>query len=567
MNDLSGRRFGNYLLQRMIGQGGMGQVYLAHDEGLNRPVAVKVLLDDSDPEFRERFLREAPLAAKLEEQHIVPVHWAGEIDGTLLMVMRYIDGPSLADLIHGGRLTFEQLATILAGVGSALDAAHRAGLVHRDVKPSNILVTGAAHPYLTDFGIAQDMTAPARRLTGTGLVVGSAPYMAPERMSGADGGPASDTYSLAVVAFEALTGSVPFDGSPAALVLAATTADRPDARKLNPKVPAAAADVIRRGMALRPVDRPRTSGEFAQQLGAALTARQAPTRREDIHTVPTGALTAAESLGDERMGDEQAAGRSRRGGGRKRLAGAAIVAALLIGGGAYARSQHGENAGASGSTSSAGSTSSRAGAAVVGSAPGVGSGSGDNSSSGSGGSAATCVTATGASTDCTSSGAGRVVTTSSCTTSDALAALGVDAQLQVLVDAKRAGSRCAVFPNSIATAAGASAQDLASLTSDPPADLLACAPDAEHGGTTISCSAPHRIEFISGWEKESTQPDCSGLAATYTRRTIGGTSDVLSVGSFSGRMSGITMTRCYVSSSENLDGSLWRIGGSSLPTS
>ncbi|WP_244897641.1 serine/threonine-protein kinase [Mycobacterium alsense] len=205
--------FGRYRLLSLIGEGGMGKVYKAHDTVMDRGVAIKVLPPEiaAQPGYAERFRREAYAAGRLSEPHIIPVHEAGEIDGRLYLVMPVIEGIDLDSLLRrDGPMNPPRAVNVVEQLAAALDAAHAVGLVHRDVKPSNALVTGRDFVYLIDFGIAQD--AAASRLTSTGKIVGTMAYMAPERFTAGIADARSDVYALACVLHECLTGRRPFPG-------------------------------------------------------------------------------------------------------------------------------------------------------------------------------------------------------------------------------------------------------------------------------------------------------------------------------------------------------------------
>ena len=222
-----------YRIERLLGRGGMGAVYLAHELALDRHVAIKVLPPEHAhaPQIRERFKREARTAARLSHPHIVPLHTFGEVSGLLYFVMGYVAGESLAArLRRQGPFESEAARTFLASVCDALDYAHRQGIVHRDIKPDNILIDADSDaPLLTDFGIAKATFADAH-LTTAGQLVGTPHYMSPEQATGkADVGPRSDLYSLGVVAYEMLSGQRPFDAEAPldALTQRLTQAPRP----------------------------------------------------------------------------------------------------------------------------------------------------------------------------------------------------------------------------------------------------------------------------------------------------------------------------------------------------
>jgi len=207
--------FAGCRIEAVLGRGGMGVVYRALQLDLGRPVALKVIASDraADPGFRERFQRESRLAASFDHPHVVPVHGAGEEDGELYIVMRYVRGSDLHQLVkREGRLAPERAAAIVAQVGSALDAAHAAGLVHRDVKPGNVLLAGGGeeeHGYLSDFGLTRRID-PGSQLTESGQWLGTVDFASPEQLHGDRVDARSDVYSLGCVLFAALTGKPPF---------------------------------------------------------------------------------------------------------------------------------------------------------------------------------------------------------------------------------------------------------------------------------------------------------------------------------------------------------------------
>jgi len=211
-----GETFGRYRIESELGRGGMSVVYLAEDPSLARRVAIKVLAPElaADAAFRSRFIRESQLAAGLDHPNIVPVYEAGEVDGDLFIAMRYVQGTDLRSLIVGGNgLDPQRVAELIRPIAGALDAAHRRGLVHRDVKPANILIAldeGEEHPYLADFGLTKH-TSSKSGLTKTGTFMGTVDYVAPEQIQGAEVDGRTDEYSLACVLFQCITGVVPFD--------------------------------------------------------------------------------------------------------------------------------------------------------------------------------------------------------------------------------------------------------------------------------------------------------------------------------------------------------------------
>ena len=213
MPDLSaGAEIGGYRIEAMVGRGGMGVVYRAVDLALDRRVAIKLISAENaqEPGFRERFKRESRLAASIRHPNVITVFRAGEEDGQLFIAMDYIEGTDLKALITSrGRLDPELAARIVVQVAAALDAAHAKGLVHRDVKPANVLIEGAERAYLTDFGLTKEVASESG-VTGTGVVLGTIDYMAPEQVAGDKLDARADIYSLGCVLWEALTGQVPY---------------------------------------------------------------------------------------------------------------------------------------------------------------------------------------------------------------------------------------------------------------------------------------------------------------------------------------------------------------------
>ena len=260
-----------YQILRMLGRGGRGAVYHAHERALDRPVAIKVLPPDiaTTAEGRERFLREARTAARLTHPNIVPLFTFGETGGLIYYVMGYVDGESLEQrLRRAGTLDPVEASRILEQLAGALDYAHQQGVVHRDVKPDNILIereTGVAK--LTDFGIAKRAAA-GETLTGTGLVLGTPRYMSPEQASGDRNLDArSDIYSLGLVAYAMLTGRPPFDGASMQEILTQqVTRDAPSLRKMLPDLPSPIIRVVDRALAKNPKDRWQSAGDIPASL-------------------------------------------------------------------------------------------------------------------------------------------------------------------------------------------------------------------------------------------------------------------------------------------------------------
>ena len=269
------RAFGAYDIQREVGRGGMGVVYLATDRRLGRRVALKVIVPElaADAQFRQRFEREARVAATLEHPHVVPVYEAGEQDGSLFIAMRFIDGRDLATEVRDhGALAPDRLARIVLQVAGALDAAHRSGVVHRDVKPANVLLTGTSEDeqaYLTDFGLTRE-AASESGLTLTGQWVGTVDYAAPEQILGEPTDARSDVYALGCLAFQALTGQPPFRGAPAARLFAHMNDPPPSACAARPALRAEVDAALARALAKKPDDRFQSAGDLGRALAAAL---------------------------------------------------------------------------------------------------------------------------------------------------------------------------------------------------------------------------------------------------------------------------------------------------------
>lgn len=277
LRDLEGILQPHYALEREIGRGGMGVVFLARDLKLDRDVAIKALplhLAD-DQRVRERFLREARTAARLSHPNIVPIHRADEVEGRVFFVMGYVDGESLAQRVAAeGAVQPAELIPLLIDVAEALGEAHRHGIVHRDVKAENILIDGrTGRAMVTDFGIAR--VAESAPLTATGLLLGTVQYMSPEQVVGEPVDARSDLYSLGIVAFFALTGRFPFQNEAASAVLVAhVTKAAPRIQEVAPSIEAPLAAVVDRCLAKEPGDR----FESAAHVVAALRAidRDAP---------------------------------------------------------------------------------------------------------------------------------------------------------------------------------------------------------------------------------------------------------------------------------------------------
>ncbi|MFY1621134.1 bifunctional serine/threonine-protein kinase/transporter substrate-binding domain-containing protein [Micromonospora sp. WMMD736] len=304
--------FGHYQLLNLLGRGGMGEVYRAFDTKTDRIVAIKVLPPQlaADEVFQERFRRESQAAAGVNDPHVVPIHGYGEIDGRLYLDMRLIEGDNLGTMLarRDRRVGAALAVGIVEQIGSALDAAHQAGLVHRDVKPSNILITNRDFAYLIDFGLARTAGEPG--MTTAGNTLGTLAYMAPERFDGGQSGPRSDIYALTCVLYECLTGSRPYPADSLEQQIAGHLVSPPPRPSELDAGLAAFDDVIAKGMAKNPDKRYPTAAALAAAARGALDAPRVRAGRRKAQRTTHRATTA--------------------GGGRKKRAFALTATAVLI---------------------------------------------------------------------------------------------------------------------------------------------------------------------------------------------------------------------------------------------
>jgi serine/threonine-protein kinase len=265
--------FAGCRVEEMIGRGGMGIIYRGLDLRLERPVAIKLIATEysTDPAVRRRFEREARLMAAIDHPNVIPVYGAGEQDGHLYLVMRYVPGTDLHVLLRRrGRLPPVLAARIAGEVGKALDAAHACGLVHRDIKPANVLLAGE-HIYLTDFGITRAIDS--ETVTDAGERVGTVDFMSPEHLRGERTDPRSDVYSLGCLLHTCLTGTPPFHRETVPATILAHITDDPPAASRIAQVPRQFDSVIRRALAKRPADRYQSAGELGRAAVAAASGR------------------------------------------------------------------------------------------------------------------------------------------------------------------------------------------------------------------------------------------------------------------------------------------------------
>jgi eukaryotic-like serine/threonine-protein kinase len=276
------RDFGPYVLMREIGRGGMGVVYEARQKGLDRSVAVKMILAGhlASPELVRRFQAEAKAAARMRHSNIVHIHDVGQLNGQDFFAMEYIEGQSLDQRIRQGAIDVPTTVRLVATVARAVEHLHQQGIIHRDLKPSNILIDTDGQPYVTDFGLAKVFTG-ASDMTATGVIAGTPSYMAPEQASGHRAGicPATDVYSLGAILYELLTGSPPFhEESPMDTLMAVLSSDPPMPRSLNSHIPRGLELICLKCLAKEPHDRYGSAAALADDLdrfarGEALAVR------------------------------------------------------------------------------------------------------------------------------------------------------------------------------------------------------------------------------------------------------------------------------------------------------
>jgi serine/threonine-protein kinase len=268
-----GSKFAGYEVESVVGLGGIGVLYRARQLRLDRPVALKLVEADMarDPVVRERLRREARTVAALDHPNVVPLYEAGEEDGTVYIVTRWVEGTELGTLIHdGGAFEPRRAARTAAQIADALETAHEKGLIHRDVKPSNVILTAGDHAYLTDFGLAKRVES-APGFTGADQMLGTVDYVAPELIEGSEHDARSDMYSLGCVLYEMLSGGPPFADQKGGMakMWAHVNAEPAPLRQARPELPAALEDVTRVAMSKSPDARP-TAARFRTSVLAAV---------------------------------------------------------------------------------------------------------------------------------------------------------------------------------------------------------------------------------------------------------------------------------------------------------
>jgi len=293
MEDLSGKQLGIYRIVAPLGEGGMAAVYKAYQPGMDRYVALKILPRHfaSDPQFVARFKQEAQVLAKLQHPHILPVFDFGEAEGYTYIVMPFIESGTLIDLLKGQPLPLKQIRRVISQLGDALDYAHSRGLVHRDVKPSNVLLDERGNCLLTDFGLAKIVEG-RMNLTTSGAVLGTPAYMSPEQGLGQTPDGRSDIYSLGVILYEMATGRAPFKAeTPMAVMIKHIHDPLPMPSTINPKLIDSVERVILKAMAKEPNERYAAAAEMAQAIQGAIpeTMEEPPAHGDAV--IPVAAAT------------------------------------------------------------------------------------------------------------------------------------------------------------------------------------------------------------------------------------------------------------------------------------
>jgi tRNA A-37 threonylcarbamoyl transferase component Bud32 len=294
--DLTGKTLGQYAISRRLGQGGMATVYLAEQPSINRQVAVKIMPAYflHDPTFLKRFNQEVKVIARLQHPRILPVYDFGRFEGQPYIVMAYMSGGTLADRIRkGGPMPLDTVVQIVKQIAEGLDHAHKNGIIHRDFKPSNVLLDDSGNAYLADFGIAKVSESTAQ-LTGS-AIVGTPTYMAPEMADQGIVSPSIDIYALGVTIYEMLTGQYPYVGdTPLRVMMAHVNNPIPDVLDTRPNLPVGVSEVLKRAMAKNPGARYNTAAELASALEAAASGQPLPAPPVDIYEALTEDIPAEE---------------------------------------------------------------------------------------------------------------------------------------------------------------------------------------------------------------------------------------------------------------------------------
>jgi len=289
-SDLTGKTFGQYEIGQRLGQGGMATVYLGRQTSIGRTVAIKVMPAHfmGEPNFLQRFEREVKVIADLQHPRVLPVYDYGQLEGRPYIVMAYMPGGTVADRIRKGQMQMGEVTRIVSQIAEALDHAHNKGIIHRDFKPSNVLLDDQGNAYLADFGIAK-ISESNVQLTGSGIV-GTPAYMAPEMAETGKVTPSVDIYALGITLFQMLTGQNPYQGdTPIRIMMAHAQAPVPDVREIRRTLPEAVANVVKTAMAKDPAARYATAGSLAVALRAAISRpaaepeEGAKTEREPVH--------------------------------------------------------------------------------------------------------------------------------------------------------------------------------------------------------------------------------------------------------------------------------------------
>ncbi|MEZ5598916.1 MAG: SUMF1/EgtB/PvdO family nonheme iron enzyme [Pseudomonadales bacterium] len=301
MTDLIGQSIGHYQITERLGRGGMAEIYKAFHKELEIYRAIKFIRAEfgGSEDFRARFLKEAQGVARLQHPNIVQIHDFGESDDRYYMVMEFVEGRTLKDVLRdSGQMPIEKSVELVKTVAGALAYAHDQGLVHRDIKPDNIMIDARGRPVLMDFGIAKLLTGDAK-ITQTGHLIGTPAYMAPEQSKGEDVAPATDIYALSVVLFEMLTGHTPYEAdTPMAVVLKSLSDPMPMPRSFNTKISEELQGVILKGTAKSVTERYRTASEFVAGLDRAMDRYRARTMEETVRLPsPGGAVVQGSNKG------------------------------------------------------------------------------------------------------------------------------------------------------------------------------------------------------------------------------------------------------------------------------